>query len=196
MLAVSLETPGASAVLTAEQAIAKGRTFTRKIRYDVFSVSEICHVNVCYFFLIQAVTGAHIVATDTWVSMGQEAEAAKRIKDYEGYQVKSCDVRALLLSHDTTTRPGNIALIPHGENHNPACSFEGTNTSQVIVMDSSFFLLLPFMRVHGGSGRDGVILGTYRVHCRSRILENKGDGDFNNCRPPATMHSARVADVS
>lgn len=35
----------------------------------------------------EAVAGAHIVATDTWVSMGQEEEAAKRIKDYEGYQV-------------------------------------------------------------------------------------------------------------
>ncbi|CAM9956026.1 unnamed protein product, partial [Ectocarpus sp. 8 AP-2014] len=34
----------------------------------------------------EAVTGAHVVATDTWVSMGQEEEAAKRIKDYEGYQ--------------------------------------------------------------------------------------------------------------
>lgn len=32
-------------------------------------------------------TGAHVVATDTWVSMGQEEMAAKRIKDYEGYQV-------------------------------------------------------------------------------------------------------------
>ncbi|CAN0235423.1 unnamed protein product, partial [Hapterophycus canaliculatus] len=37
----------------------------------------------------QAVTGAHVVATDTWVSMGQEEEAAKRIKDYEGYQASS-----------------------------------------------------------------------------------------------------------
>ncbi|CBN76155.1 ornithine transcarbamoylase [Ectocarpus siliculosus] len=35
----------------------------------------------------EAVTGTHVVATDTWVSMGQEEEAAKRIKDYEGYQV-------------------------------------------------------------------------------------------------------------
>ncbi|CAM9524517.1 unnamed protein product [Ectocarpus sp. 6 AP-2014] len=34
----------------------------------------------------EAVTGTHVVATDTWVSMGQEEEAAKRIKDYEGYQ--------------------------------------------------------------------------------------------------------------
>ena len=35
----------------------------------------------------QAVTGAHVVVTDTWVSMGQEEEAALRIKDFEGYQV-------------------------------------------------------------------------------------------------------------
>lgn len=36
---------------------------------------------------VEAVTGAHVVATDTWVSMGQEEEAAKRIKEYAGYQV-------------------------------------------------------------------------------------------------------------
>ncbi|CAM9143050.1 unnamed protein product [Choristocarpus tenellus] len=36
---------------------------------------------------VEAVAGANIVVTDTWVSMGQEEEAAKRIKDYDGYQV-------------------------------------------------------------------------------------------------------------
>ncbi|CAM9652024.1 unnamed protein product [Discosporangium mesarthrocarpum] len=36
---------------------------------------------------VEAVAGADIVVTDTWVSMGQEEEAAQRIKDYEGYQV-------------------------------------------------------------------------------------------------------------
>ncbi|CAN0217332.1 unnamed protein product [Pylaiella littoralis] len=44
----------------------------------------------------EAVTGAHVVATDTWVSMGQEEEAAKRIKDYEGYQAS---VTNELMSH-------------------------------------------------------------------------------------------------
>lgn len=34
-----------------------------------------------------AVQGADVVVTDTWVSMGQEAEYAKRIKEFEGYQV-------------------------------------------------------------------------------------------------------------
>jgi ornithine carbamoyltransferase len=35
----------------------------------------------------EAVNGAHVVVTDTWVSMGQEAEYAKRVKEFSGYQV-------------------------------------------------------------------------------------------------------------
>ncbi|MBF0594532.1 MAG: ornithine carbamoyltransferase [Candidatus Omnitrophica bacterium] len=35
----------------------------------------------------EAVLGANVVYTDTWVSMGQEEEAAKRLKDFAGYQV-------------------------------------------------------------------------------------------------------------
>lgn len=47
--------------------------------------------------MMQAVTGAHVVATDTWVSMGQEEEAAKRIKDYEGYQASREELLMLML---------------------------------------------------------------------------------------------------
>ena len=34
-----------------------------------------------------AVEGCDVVTTDTWVSMGQEEEKAKRLRDFEGYQV-------------------------------------------------------------------------------------------------------------
>ncbi|KAJ2897309.1 ornithine carbamoyltransferase [Coemansia aciculifera] len=36
---------------------------------------------------LEAVRGADIIVTDTWVSMGQEAEKAQRMVDFDGYQV-------------------------------------------------------------------------------------------------------------
>eukprot|EP01127_Copromyxa_protea_P006637 TRINITY_DN16645_c0_g1_i1.p1 TRINITY_DN16645_c0_g1~~TRINITY_DN16645_c0_g1_i1.p1 ORF type:complete len:320 (-),score=87.53 TRINITY_DN16645_c0_g1_i1:72-905(-) len=36
---------------------------------------------------VEAVAGAHIIVTDTWVSMGQEEEKAERLRAFEGYQV-------------------------------------------------------------------------------------------------------------
>jgi len=35
----------------------------------------------------EAIKGADIIVTDTWISMGQEEESKKRIKDFDGYQV-------------------------------------------------------------------------------------------------------------
>lgn len=35
----------------------------------------------------EAVYGADVVVTDTWISMGQEDEYAQRVKDFQGYQV-------------------------------------------------------------------------------------------------------------
>jgi ornithine carbamoyltransferase len=36
-----------------------------------------------------AVAGAHVLYTDVWTSMGQEAEQAKRIRDFQGYQINA-----------------------------------------------------------------------------------------------------------
>ncbi|POY75599.1 putative Ornithine carbamoyltransferase [Rhodotorula taiwanensis] len=35
----------------------------------------------------EAVKNANVITTDTWISMGQEEETAKRLKDFAGYQV-------------------------------------------------------------------------------------------------------------
>ncbi len=35
----------------------------------------------------EAIKGAHVIYSDVWVSMGQEAETARRIKEFKGYQI-------------------------------------------------------------------------------------------------------------
>ena len=36
---------------------------------------------------VEAINGANIVVTDTWVSMGHEAEKKKRLQEFAGYQI-------------------------------------------------------------------------------------------------------------
>jgi ornithine carbamoyltransferase len=44
----------------------------------------------------EVVEKAHVVYTDTWTSMGQEAESEKRRRDFEGFQVNT---KLLQLAH-------------------------------------------------------------------------------------------------
>jgi ornithine carbamoyltransferase len=37
----------------------------------------------------EAVVGADVLATDTWVSMGKESEKAQRVKDFAGFTIDS-----------------------------------------------------------------------------------------------------------
>ncbi len=59
----------------------------------------------------QAVVGADIIYTDTWVSMGQEEEKEKRIKDFEGFQVDTELVKlaggSAKIMHDLPAYRGN-----------------------------------------------------------------------------------------
>ena len=58
----------------------------------------------------EAVANADIVYTDVWTSMGQEAETAKRLKAFEGYQVNPelLDQAGLNVKfmHDLPAHPG------------------------------------------------------------------------------------------
>lgn len=36
---------------------------------------------------MEAAHGSNVLVTDTWISMGQEEEKKKRLKDFEGYQI-------------------------------------------------------------------------------------------------------------
>jgi ornithine carbamoyltransferase len=53
-----------------------------RLKFAGQKVSEVSDVE-------QAVSGAHILYTDVWTSMGQEAEQAKRIRDFQGYQINA-----------------------------------------------------------------------------------------------------------
>ncbi|KAJ1721319.1 ornithine carbamoyltransferase [Coemansia erecta] len=58
------------------------------VRAQAKGDAEKAEVSVEYFTdPLEAVRDADIIVTDTWVSMGQEAEKAQRLRDFQGYQV-------------------------------------------------------------------------------------------------------------
>ncbi len=66
----------------------KGYEVHADIRRHVAKVSELSGARILYTSdPSEACKGAEVIATDTWVSMGDEAQQAKRLKDFEGYQV-------------------------------------------------------------------------------------------------------------
>lgn len=55
---------------------------------------------------MEAAHGSNVLVTDTWVSMGQEEEKNKKLKDFQGYQitmqVKKDLILVLLLKAEST----------------------------------------------------------------------------------------------
>jgi ornithine carbamoyltransferase len=60
---------------------------------------------------VEAVKGAKVVYTDTWVSMGDEKEKAKRLKDFRTYQINAAIMKKALpdaiFLHDMPAYRGN-----------------------------------------------------------------------------------------
>lgn len=52
----------------------------------------------------EALKGADVVVTDTWISMGQEEESAKRLKDFAGFQVTEGTSHVKVATSSSTDR--------------------------------------------------------------------------------------------
>ncbi len=68
----------------------KGYEPLKEVMDDAIELSQISGAKIVYTNdPKEAVRGADVVTTDTWVSMGQEDEKEKRIKDFKGFMVDS-----------------------------------------------------------------------------------------------------------
>lgn len=77
----------------------------------------------------EAVEGVDVVYTDVWVSMGQEAEAEKRLKEFQGYQVSPS-----LMKH---AKPGAIFMHPLPAHRGEEVSENMLDYPQSVVFDQA-----------------------------------------------------------
>ena len=60
---------------------------------------------------VEAVAGADVVYTDTWVSMGQESEKQKRIKVFKGFQVNAELLKSAPSRHKNYALPARLSRL-------------------------------------------------------------------------------------
>jgi ornithine carbamoyltransferase len=77
----------------------------------------------------EAVEGADVVYTDVWVSMGQEADTEKRLKEFQGYQVSP--------SLMELAKPGAIFMHPLPAHRGEEVSEDMLDYTQSVVFDQA-----------------------------------------------------------
>jgi ornithine carbamoyltransferase len=77
----------------------------------------------------EAVEGADVVYTDVWVSMGQEADTEKRLKEFQGYQVSP--------SLMELAKPGAIFMHPLPAHRGEEVSENMLDYTQSVVFDQA-----------------------------------------------------------
>lgn len=66
----------------------KGYELPEAVRTEAQRIAQTSGVTITHTHdIAEAVNGAHVLYTDTWTSMGQEAEAERRRHDFAGYQI-------------------------------------------------------------------------------------------------------------
>lgn len=94
----------------------------------------------------EALSGKEVVITDTWISMGQEAEKARKIKDFEGFIIDSAAMSAAnegaIFLHCLPAYRGFEVSDEVFETHSKEIFVEATNRLYVVKA------ILCFLNVH------------------------------------------------